>query len=421
MIIKDGVLVQVSVEDINTDGYILIPSEVKMVEEEAFSNLSTLKTVEFSGDVELSSYAFSNLPNLASIKFGGKTRFNSACINEMDVPNLKDVQISPITPLTRFCFGKDLTKQILVSRIEIIEKILENPNATNKEIKYAMEIYDNIIFHQAYYQNFDKEFAQRINNVSFQVITKLRNKDSNGRELGENFIRDKLTNNELITPSLLNYDTFKLYQSLNLDEYFMPINFALSMKGAAMGEDNVLTFDINSMKRLYSKKTGEQSNSNIDTTLFMMWVIRHETMHLYHKTRNPNSNNIDDKKMYLMSKLQRIEDGYETGYSSRHIAKHDCFPDEIDADTKAIMLLAENVMSQYGFDSYKKDDYISKYNQRLQRAYEEIGISTEEDIMQSVIEKALSSANLSDSEREELHKFYQDYIKLCSGDEKSSQ
>ena len=52
MIVKNGVLLKIEELDIDENGYVLIPADVKYVEEEAFSSLTNLKYVEFSGDID---------------------------------------------------------------------------------------------------------------------------------------------------------------------------------------------------------------------------------------------------------------------------------------------------------------------------------------------------------------------------------
>ena len=415
MIIKDGKLIKVTEEDIDENGHLIIPSEVRFIDEEALSGLQKLKSVEISEGVEgLSPYAFNALPNLEKVKFPNsmkKIGSSDVVAPFSNTPKLSDIEVSPTVPFTKNCFGRDLTQKIVEQRLTMVEQILANPKATEEEIKYALEIYDSVIFHRAFFKS-DKEIQDRFNNITAQVIKRLKTKDTDGKELGQKLISEKFENNELITPSLLNYDTYNLYESLGIEDEFKPIEFEFCQQVALMGVDNVLTFGYDQMKRVFKKKTGEDVSSNNDLSLFMMWVIRHEVMHLYQKTRDPNSKDIEDRKLFLISQMQSSEDGYDKGHSSRHIASHDCFPDEIDADVKAISLLAQGALIDYNYSKYPKEEYKQKAEARERRAREEIGIGEDEDIALSVMEKALASDRLSDSEREKLTKIADKYKEL---------
>ena len=52
MDIRNGVLIKVEESDIDENGYVLIPADVKNVKDEAFSSLDNLKSVKFSDGVE---------------------------------------------------------------------------------------------------------------------------------------------------------------------------------------------------------------------------------------------------------------------------------------------------------------------------------------------------------------------------------
>ena len=219
-------------------------------------------------------------------------------------------------------------------------------------------------------------------------------------------------NEDIISPALLNYDVYNLYQSLGLSEEFRPIDFSVSIRGAVMSEDNVLTLDIKNLNKLFKTKNGESAKSNNELNIFLLFVVRHEVMHLYHRTRDPKSENLEERKMLFISKIQKIQDGYDKGHPSRHIASHDCFPDEIDADLKAIELLSKCIIDEYGYTEFPIGIYEQKYEDRKQRAYKEIGVKSDDDLVMAVMKNALDSGRLSTDEREKLKQLIIEYEKL---------
>ena len=414
MVINNGVLTSVSESDVDENGYILIPAEVKIVETGSFASLKNLKCIEFSEGLEEVNYeAFSALPNLNKVIFPNSTKIIGSLpiVRVFNLtPNLNDVQLGLNVPFTKFAFGLDLTLKIIEQRLSAIEQILNNPKLTEEELLYAMSIYDNTIIHNSFLSKNHMPLKNKFDDISLKLIAALKNKSSNGKEIGHNLIQTMFEQNKMIPPSLLNYDTYNLYKSLGLLKDFHPIVFGSSSRGACMSEeDNVLTLDIQRIEKLFKNKTGESAKSNNELNIFLLFITRHETIHLYHRTRNPKSPSIDDKKMLIMSKLQKIQDGYEKGYPSNHIASHDCFPDEIDADLSAIELLSQTVIQKYNYEAFPMEAYAEKYEARKTRAYREVGIENGEDLIFAVMNNALASDRLSQSERSKLEQLMREY------------
>lgn len=421
MVIRNGVLLKVEESDIDENGYVLIPADVKNVEEEAFSSLVNLKSVKFSDGVENIAFdAFYSLPNLekvifpSSIKSIGTSDFT--CVFN-STPKIEDVELPLNVPFTKYAFGVELTLKILEKRLNAIEQILDNTKSTEEDFRFAISIYNNTINHQKFLTPKNNLLKDRFDYISFQLINLLKCKNSKGIEFGQMLIHEIFENDNIISPALLNYDTYSLYESLGLREEFRPIDFSLSLRGAVMGEDNVLTLDIKNADNLFKTKNGESAKSNNELNIFLLFVIRHEVMHLYHKTRDPKSKNIEDRKMLFITKIQKIQDGYDKGYPSRHIASHDCFPDEIDADLKAIELLAQSVIGEYGYLEFPKEIYNQKYKNRKNRAYKEIGIKNDDDLVTSVMKNALDSGRLSKNECEKLKQLIVEYENILGNNQ----
>ena len=113
--------------------------------------------------------------------------------------------------------------------------------------------------------------------------------------------------------------------------------------------------------------------------------------------------------------VQYADDGYSHGATLGHIAEHDFFPDEIDADIKALSLLCKDLIEDYGFKENSTKTYIERHKElRMQMVYDRYDVQPGEDYRIAIIEEALNSGRLSKTEQEKLEKIYEEYQSILS-------
>jgi len=100
---------------------------------------------------------------------------------------------------------------------------------------------------------------------------------------------------------------------------------------------------------------------------YVFYAIEHELQHYKHKTANPKGGSVE-QKLYAYSLLQSLEDGFESGNPSHHIAHHTEFPDEAKADYDACRETMILLITKYKFsneDFVKIKDFLAEQSTKL--------------------------------------------------------
>lgn len=415
MIINNGILMRVEHQDIDANGKVVIPSGVKRVNESAFEGMVTITRIECMEGLEVvDGYALSDLPNLKSIKFpkslrilGGEYGLGSIVFNNKGI----EIEFQSYPAFSKYCLGKDETLTYIFHCFKKIEELLKTSSIEN--LSEAMRCYNSIICHKQFYK--EENIKNEFDKISLLLITKLKEKD-NDKEIGQTFIEKELKEGRVLTPALLQYDAYSVYDKLELEEYFKPIDFAYCQKTAMLVADtNEIWFDMNAMLARAKKLTGSKDVKPLDLNLLMMHALRHEISHLYQQTRAKDSKSELEQLAYLDHQVQLADEGYASGRLAGHIAEHDFLPDEIDADIKALSLLGKDLVKNYGFKENSTTKYIEKHKEkRMQYVYDKYHIRQDENFRIAILEEALDSGRLTKTESERIETLLNMYKELTS-------
>ena len=423
MVIEEGILTKVELRDLDDEGKVVIPGNVKKVLNPAFEEVEDVVTsVEFMEGVEIIEHeTFAYCTNLQFVELprslhtlGNEGGFMGVFPSKNNI----EIKFNSYPKMSKFSLGRERTKEYISSCLDEIEKLLKSTSM--EDISKAMECYDSIIYHKNYYSKYknvtgEESIIDKYDRISLLLIAKLREK-INGKETGQIFIEKSLKENVILNRALLQYDAYAVYEKLGLTDYFKPVRFEYcDAKAKLLEETKEIQFDTNNAAERFKKWSIEREIGVLDINLLMMHMLRHEASHLYFKTRSKDSENVSDVLAYYDNQLQTADDGYATGRMHWHIAEHDFLPDEIGADINALDMLGDSLIEKYGFKLKKTSEYIQMHkDKRMAKVYERYGLKSGDNYRIAILERALDpeTTELSSSEKKKVEEILEEYKKL---------
>lgn len=403
---ENGYLIRIEESDIDEFGVITLPSHVSKIDESAFeivANNPSLKVIIVNEGVKIiDGGTFCYLPNVEKVVLPKSVEVLGARANSKVFDNHIEIEMHSNPKFYRNCFANQ--NEYIINKLNEIEEKLEKAK-TIEEVEECLEIYNSLIEH-AYMDNKLKPYFDK---VTKKVILTLEKKIA-GKEIGAILIEKYIKEDKVITEALLQYDGYKTYKNLNIGDKFKPILFGGCIKTAqTLSETDEILIDIDALHRKSRKDAGRKDVSNKEVNLLILHTIRHEAAHLYFTERSKKFETLEDKLMAIDKKLIESQDGYEVGHDSWHIAKHDCMPEEINADLTALSLLEDDLIEDYGLNENLRQ-YVGMHKERrIAKVIDTYGIKKGDDIRKAIMEEALASDRLSSAEREKLNNIYADY------------
>ena len=242
-----------------------------------------------------------------------------------------------------------------------------------------------------------------------EMIPAVLSTEQNGKEIGNLLVQEVLCGQKEVLgkrPSLLQYVFHKFSKAYNIP--FQPLYFSYGVgAGKAMEEDDSVAIG----EKIYSRH-----NDNASKNAWAIFALAHELQHIRQRHANPNGTK-EERILHLYSQLQKLEDGYENGHPSQHIAQHEQFPDEIRADYDACPFAYRYIASELTLPEevlqpireFLKNQQVKLVSKNVQS---EKPLYPEEYLDYFVDTKLLNNQNLSSTERERVDKLVQTYEEI---------
>ena len=415
MIISNNNLIKVEDRDLDENGRVNIPEGIKIVREDAFSGLSNLTEITFGYGVEkIESYAFADLPNLKRIEFPSSLAILSSNVYGAPVFDDREIDLSlnSYPKFSKNCFGINQTRKYIEKSFNNIETILDSAKSI-EDILPALECYNSVIFHRFY---LPEELKSKMDETTQRLISKL-SKKSGEKEIGQILVARQLKNGELLSPALLTYDVYKVAKHLKVEKAFNGISFEACLKHAMLVQDShKIIFDLSTMKSRTKKVLNKENVSTNEENLIILHTLRHEMFHLYQEMCSLDSNDIAEQLACLDHIIQLADDGFKTGHQTWHIAEHDNMPDELSADIVAFDMLIADLVQKYDYDLKSIDELEKLKEKRLIKTLNHYGLTKHDDYRRAIMEEALNSGRLTESESEKLSKIYNKYLEIVDSE-----
>ena len=404
MIINNGVLNKVEKKDIDENGKVVIPKSITAYNEEAFVGLENdVKSVEFEeGITEISSALFYDMPNLEDVVF--PSTLESLGWYQMFSHTPKaSIHLNSNPRFPHNVFGAEETSLYIENQLDHINATILDEDITKEEALSILKSFDNIIEHESYYLK-NAELSAKFKTAKLNVINLLRTRTKDNQEVGAVLTKQEINSDKAMSNALILYNQYKMCEEMNILDQFKPLIIDNNFNKGLIDEDNIVHLNVDSLSDF--KRVPEGVNTNFK----ILFTIAHELSHLYQRSRNPHSENKEDRELYVGSKIQKCEDGYDIGHPTRHISKHDFFPDELDADIRAFDLIINKYATEYGFDASLVEKIKNYKDLREHIAFEYVG-KQDDSYLNAFLKKALTK-EMSDGERQKLQQCYDDYMKI---------
>lgn len=407
MIINDnGYLIRAEDSDIDEMGRITLPLHVKKIDEEAFigvSNNASLKQIIVNeGVIKIEGGTFCYLPNVEKVILPKSLKFLGSKGNAKVFDNHIEMEMKCNPKFYRNCFANQ--NEYILNKLEELQERLEKAK-TIEEVEECLKIYDSLIEHA--YMN--SELKVHFDKVTGKVISVLE-KEIDGKEIGAILIGKYFREDKMLSEALLQYDGYKDHKNLGIEECFKPILFGTCRKtSAVIAETGEIIVDIEALWRKVKKDAQRKEVTTREVNMLMLHTMRHETAHLYFSERAKKSETMEDKLIAIDKKLIESQDGYSTGNDSWHIAKHDCMPEEINADLIAFNLLENDLVEDYNLSENIREYIAMHKERRIAKVVDVYGMEKGTDVRKVIMEEALASDRLSQDEREKVEKIYNEY------------
>ncbi len=419
MKIENGVnLVSVSNEDV-VDGVFVVPENVRVIMEGAFTNIDGLEKIVIPNEVEIiSKNAFRSLKDLKEVKIPSSVERIDYQIFEDCVPEKIEYNATKTFITPDYCEEKD-AKRLLIDNFIELNQLLDLKPLNSIKLNRLLHLYDITIGNGTALKFAKTE--ERINFVVNQINAKLMGyltmEVKDGAELGRELMKNFLGGKSLTPTALLQYDYLVAHRAMGIEQDFSPINFSEDCDGLEFQDDGQLYINYykllkNPPNRYLSMMEKCRDHSR---NLLLMTMLRYVAVHKKAGKCRENSKDQREVLMALDKKLEQAEDGYSEGKASHHIASHDNMPSVIYADIKALELVIKSIKNEYNnvssiginmehFVEYFK---MSRMND-LRRQYK----FKDNNYRLAILKEALSSGRLTRAEREAVKQINDGYMKV---------
>lgn len=308
--------------------------------------------------------------------------------------------------------------QELVENVNELFEYFSNPNKDLSCYEDMISYYNKIFYDMfpeflRYKYGMEHDYSavlEQFNKVG-GLIAKDLCSQQNGEELGHRKVQESFTDKKKLNeqPALMQYLFLKISEIS--DTPYSPLKATHdTYKAAKALMDNTVQI----------RGGVGNKNSNGDVLLnnaYLIYALAHETQHIKHRLANPHGTT-EEKRTYLYSCLQPLEDGFEKGLPSGHIAPAVKFPDEVKADYDSCPEVYGYLSQEYSFP----DDELAKMKDFLKaqqvmlvtNAVDSPTPMLPDDYLDHFVHNYLEdNPNLSASEKERVAQFLKAYESLA--------